>query len=472
MTKQIDEAVLLHQQGKLPPQASELEEAILGCVMLEKESMVVAVSILKPDMFYSEQNKAIFEAICKLFNSNKPIDLLTVIDKLRSSNKLEFVGGALTITELTNKITSSINIEFYCRVVYEMFIKREMIKISNAISEKCYDTVSDAFEVVDEGIKNLLLISSVDTGANIEPISRMQKAMTQIEFAMKNNNIITGIPSGYIDIDNITGGWQNEDLITIGGRPASGKSALALNLGTNAAKKGFPTYMFSAEMSDTQLAIRELGAETGIKYSKIRKGQLDDSEIKKVITSVDELSNIPLYVNSSSSLNITYIRSNIMKAIHEKGIKMVIIDYLSYIDPDKKSGYISTADAITLIIKELKRMAKQFKIPIIVLAQLNREVEKEADKRPKMHHLKSSGGIEEGSDMILFVYRPSYYDPNAVDMDGVSEINNLYVDIAKHKQGATGGVKLYCEIEKNIVKDDSYRRFNTPKTNSNNNDPF
>ena len=459
--------------GKLPPSSVELEEAVLGAMMLEKDGFLVAISILRAEMFYVEANQSIFEAMLKLFGKNRPIDLLTVVDQLRNDGKIDEIGGALTITELTNRVTSTANIEFHCRIIYQKYLGRELIKIGNRAIKDGFDDTKDILEVIDEISRTVLLLSNVESTPNTEPVNRMMNVMNTIEKAMVSGKTLTGVPCGYRDIDIITGGWQDEDLIVIAGRPGMAKSAVALNFATNAAEQGFPTYFFSLEMSDTQLALREIASKTNIKYSKLRKGEIDQVELASVAKQAEFISNIPLYVDSTPSLNITTLRAKIMKAIHEKNIKLVVIDYLSYLENDSKFKGQSTADSITETIKELKKIARQFKLPIILLSQLNREVEKEASKRPQLHHLKSSGGIEEGADLVMLLYRPSYYDEKAKDQYNNSEENSLYVDMAKHKQGATGEVKLWVDIGKNIIKD--WNGHDSGITNykpRNSNDPF
>lgn len=454
--------------GKVQPQACDLEEAVLAACMLEKESLLNVLNVLKFGMFYKQTHQSTFQAISSLFQANRPVDILTVIAELRKMGELENVGGAFWVSGLTDKVMSGANAEYHARIIYQKYLSRELIRIGSETIKKAYNDETDILELIDETSKSIIYISDVETNPDTEPSKRYEKALNQIQLAMKSGNSITGIPSKIAELDRLTGGWQNEDLITIACRPGGGKSALAIKLGTSAAEEGIPTWMFSLEMSDTQIAMREFGMKSSLKYSHLRKGQLESGDLTRIMSEFDVLSNQPFYVDSAPHLNIQMLRSKLVKAIFEKGIKFAIIDYINLMESDSTNKYYSTTDKISDITKELKRCAKQFKIPIVLLAQLNRDVEKELDKKPKLHHLKSSGAIEEYSDMVMLLYRPAYYDKNAVDQDGLSEANSLYIDVAKHKQGGTGEIKTYCEIDKNIILDwndrtgNSFKQINRP----------
>lgn len=439
--------------GKLQPQARDLEEAVLGACMLEQECLLNVLAVLKFDMFYVSAHQHTFKAISSLFQANKPVDILTVCDELRKMGELESVGGAFWVSELTNNVASAANVEYHARIIYQKYLSRELIRIGSDVIKRAYSDETDIFELIDETSKNLLFISDVKSNPDAEPSKRYEKAINKISLAMQNGNSITGIASKLTELDKLTGGWQDEDLITIACRPGGGKTALAIKLATSAAEENVPTWMFSLEMSDTQIAMRELGMSSQLKYAHLRKGQINRDEFMQMTDKLDVLCNQPFYVDSASHLNIQTFRSKLVKAIYEKGIKFAIVDYVNLMEGDAGTKYFSPTDKISDITRELKRCAKQFHIPIVLLAQLNRDVEKETDKRPKLHNLKSSGAIEENSDIVLLLYRPAYYDKNAVDENGNSEANSLYIDVAKHKQGGTGEIKTYCEIEKNIIKD-------------------
>ena len=449
-----DADLSVHLFGKVPPQAKDLEESVLGAMMIEKVGLLKVFGILTAEMFYFDAHKKIFKACQDLFQKSSPVDILTVTSNLRSNGELENVGGAYFVAELTSSVASAANIEFHAYVVYEKYIQREIIKLSSQAVKSAFEDTVDCFELLKDMTRELLNLQNVKSQKNTDPSYRANKAIQQIELAM-NGKELMGVPAGLSAIDTLTGGWQNQDLIVIGARPGAGKSALAITLAKNADVAGFPTWIFSLEMSDTQIAMREIGMASNIKYSRLRTGKISDSEFTDVVAKLDEVANSKIYVDSESRLNTSVLIAKLSKAIMEKDIKLAIVDYLNLMDSETKSS--NRYEKITNIVCDLKRAAKQLDIPIILLAQLNRDVEKQTDKRPQLHHLKDSGAIEEYSDIIMLLYRPAYYDENAVDAEGNSEKDVLYIDIAKHKQGATGDVKLYCEIDKNIIKD-----INTP----------
>jgi len=436
--------------GRIPPQAREFEELVLGAIMLERDGIYKVAEMISPEMFYVEAHQKIYKAIQNLFGRYAPIDIITVTEELRNLGELDKVGGAYFVTGLTTRIASSANIEYHCSIIVQKFKQRELIRVCSQIVKNAFDDTTDVFELIDFAASETLKLHNVSGTKNTEPHFRVIKAIRQIESAM-NSKEITGVPSGLIEVDKLTGGWQNEDLILVAGRPGAGKSAVALQYARAAAMRGFPVWMFSLEMSDAQIGLRELAMESGMKYSKMRTGRITDDEFTEVVKATDNICNYPFFLDSDSRLNIVQLRAKLTKAIHEKGIRLAIIDYLNLMETDSVNR--NKYEKVTELVKELKRTAKHLGIPIILLAQLNREVEKEVDKRPRLHHLRDTGALEEYSDIVQLLYRPAYYNLHAVDEDGGSDTNTLYIDFGKHKQGATGIVKLYCEIEKNIIKD-------------------
>lgn len=436
--------------GRVPPQARDLEEVVLGAMMLEKEALYKTFGILKAEMFYVDAHQKIFTACSDLFQRSNPIDLLTVTDELRRKGQLEEVGGAYFVTELTSRIASAANIDYHAHIIYQKYIAREMIRICSLTIKDSFEDTIDVFDALKDVTKSMLNLQNVGSQKNTEPAYRINKAITQIEMAM-NGKVLMGVPSGLRAIDELTGGWQKQDLITIASRPGAGKSALAIAIMDGASMADIPVWMFSLEMSDTQIAMRQIAKETNIKYSRLRTGKISNEEFGEVVRNVDSLANSNIYIDSESRLNSSILIAKLSKAVMEKGIKLAIVDYLNLMESELKST--SKQEKISQIVADLKRAAKQLDIPIILLCQLNREVEKTSDKRPELHHLKESGAIEEYSDIVMLLYRPAYYNENPVNAAGESEANILYVDIAKHKQGATGDVRLHCEIDKNIIRD-------------------
>lgn len=430
--------------GLMLPQAKDVEQVILGACMLDKGALISALSIMDSEMFYDGFNGAIFKAIKHLSDQNKPVDIITVVSELKENKQLP-ESGAWYISGLTDHVSSVANIEYHCRIVQQKYLSRKLIEICHKTAKEAYEDVCDILELLNDTAKKIINLQQIESTSIIEADGRIVGSMAKIITATTSGNTTTGIPSKLQGLDKIIGGWQNQDLIVIAGRPGAGKSAVAINFAINA---GVPVYMFSLEMSDVQIGMRELGMLSNIKYSKLNRGEINHMDYNHVVTVSEIAKNRPFYVDSSSKLNISILRTKIIKAINEKGIKLVIIDYLNLMGSESRS--INMADKISEIVMEIKRMAKQFEIPIILLAQLSREVEKEGDKRPKLHHLKSSGAIEEYSDIVLLLYRPAYYYKESKPGD---EPNTLYIDIAKHKQGAVGEVKVFCEIEKNLISD-------------------
>jgi len=444
--------------GKLPPQAVDLEQAVLGACLLEKDAVYAALGILMPDMFYIDKHQKIFEVIRELFNHSNPVDQLTVCDALRKRGWMEIVGGAYEISELTNRVASGANVEFHARIIYEKYIAREMIRISAEVIKKSFDEVSDVFDILTQSTRQFLNLDRVSGTGNIEPHHRVSLALAQIEKAMQNKSV-TGVPSGSSTMDALTGGWQKQDLITVSGRPGSGKSGFIIWIARNAGMNNFPTVMFSLEMDKTQIAMRELGMDNQLKYSKLRTGRITDDEFQQVVFGTSRIEDCPVYMDDDPILSPMILRSKLLKLKNEKNVQMAIIDYLNLMKYDGNPK-VSRYDQISEIVRDVKRIAKELDMPIIMLCQLNRELEKESktDKRPRLHHMRDAGTIEEASDVVMLLYRPAYYMDKIPEFprhnaDGEPEDNAFYVDFAKHKQGATGEVKLYTEIEKNIFRD-------------------
>lgn len=434
--------------GKLQPQAIEIEEMIIGAMLIERDACISALNLLREEMFYSPVNALVFKAISSLFLAHAPVDIGTVTNQLKKEGNIEKVGGAFGVAEFTNRVGSSANTEYHCLIIQQKYLGREIIRISSIAIKDGYEETTDILELINTTAKNILKLAQIEGDRDISPVIRVNKALNQMRLAKETGNAITGIKSGLYSIDKITGGWQNQDLIIIAARPGAGKSALAINF---ASDSGVPTLFFSLEMSDEQIALREMGRGAKLKYTKMRKGEVDSMEFEAAHQQGQLIADGQLYVDSSSKLTIQILRTKLLKAIYEKGIKLVVIDYLNLMEGEQNRNQ-TTADKISEIVKELKRLAKTLNIPIILLAQLNREVEATESKKPELHHLKSSGAIEEYADMVLLLYRPAYYFKG--DFKDCPEPNKLVIKIAKHKQGGTGEVECYCEIDKNIIRDE------------------
>ncbi len=430
--------------GKIQPQALELEEAVLGAVMLDRDAMPDIIDLLRPDSFYLEAHQIIYEAMQLLFNQAKTIDLLTMHEELLKMGKLEEIGGPAYLAQLTERVASAANIEYHARIIAQKHIKRELINVSTKTITNAFDDTIDVFELLDDAERNLFDITQQNLNRSYESLASLAgKAQRKLEELASKNESVTGVPSGYRDLDKLTSGWQPSDLIIVAARPGMGKTSLTLALAKNAAmifNKGVA--FFSLEMSDVQLTQRLISMESGVSLSKLRTGKLDEDEWRRFNTSVEQLSEVPIYIDDTPAINIFELRAKCRRLKIKHDIQMVVIDYLQLMTGgvDKKNG--TREQEISSISRALKSMAKELEVPVIALSQLSRAVEtRSSDKRPQLSDLRESGAIEQDADLVSFIYRPEYYDIHTDDMDqsleGVTEII-----VAKHRNGATDTVKL------------------------------
>jgi len=422
--------------GKLPPQAIELEEAVLGAIMLEKDSLNEVIDLLSPDSFYSEKNKNIYEAILQLFSENEPIDILTVTNKLRKNERLESSGGAFYVTELTSKISSSSNIRYHAMIVSEMAVKRNLIRMSSELMKEAFSDKSDMAELVGMAEKMVLDINSgySSSGKSKYVKQILPEVIEGIKTASKKPSGLTGIPSGVLSLDKVTGGWQNSDLIIIGARSGMGKSDLAVNLALNAAKAGFKSVIYTLEMSSVQMVNRMIAVDREIERTKLRNGKLNDDDWDRLSRFSSEIANNTIVVDDPG-INHISVRSSARKLKIKEKIDLILIDYLQLIESLSKGK--STNDKVSEISRSLKLMAKELNIPVIALSQLSRAVEtRGGDKRPVLSDLRDSGSIEQDADIVIFPYRPEYYGFETRE-DGSSTFQLLEIDIAKHRNGST-----------------------------------
>ncbi len=434
--------------GKVPPQAKELEEAVLGAIMLEKSAFDTVIEILKPECFYGEANQRIFKAMRSLAEKSLPIDLLTVVEELKLKEDLELVGGPYYVSKLTNAVVSSANIEAHSRIVLQKFIQRELIRISGEIIADAYEDSTDVFDLLDDAESKLFEITNNHLRSAFEDINTvLVKTIQRIEDMRNRDEDITGVPSGFPSLDKLTYGWQPTDMIVLAARPSVGKTAFALNLARSAAlhpTKPTPIVFFSLEMSSSQLVQRILSAESEIWLEKITRGKLEEHEMKQLYKrGIERLSNAPIYIDDTAALNIFELRAKCRRLKNKHDIGLIIIDYLQLMSGggDNKGG--NREQEISKISRDLKGLAKELKVPIIALSQLSREVEKrkEGAKIPQLSDLRESGAIEQDADMVMFLYRPEYYDITANEM-GESNKGETYVKIAKHRNGSLDTIKL------------------------------
>lgn len=446
--------------GKVPPQAKELEEAVLGAMMLEKGAFDTVIEILKTECFYVDAHQRIFRAMTSLANKSQPIDILTVVEELRFKEELDVVGGPYYVTKLTNAVVSSANIDAHARIILQKFIQRELIRISGEIIGDAYEDSTDVFDLLDQAESKIYEVTSNHLKNNYESIdSVLVKTIQRIEDLRHRNEDITGVPSGFPSLDRVTYGWQSTDLIILAARPAVGKTALALNLARNAAlhpTKPTPVAVFSLEMSAGQLVQRILSAESEIWLEKISRGKMEEHEMKQLYQKgIQRLAQAPIFVDDTAALNIFELRAKCRRLKNLNNIGLIIIDYLQLMSGTGENRNGNREQEISTISRGLKALAKELQVPIIALSQLSREVEKRKDgnKMPQLSDLRESGAIEQDADMVCFIYRPEYYDVTQNEM-GESNRGETHIRIAKHRNGTLETIKLRAMLHIQKFVDD------------------
>lgn len=430
--------------GHLQPQAVELEQAVLGALMIEKDAYYQVSEILKPESFYDPRHRIIYDAVRRLNLEEKPVDILTVTEELRSLNKLEEVGGPYYITLLSGMVASSAHIEYHARIIAQKATARELITYTSNIQTKAFDATQDVDELMQEAEGKLFELSQSNLKKDytqIDPV--IKEAYDMLQKAAARTDGMSGIASGFHALDKITAGWQNSDLVILAARPAMGKTAFALSMAKNmAVDQQIPVAMFSLEMSNVQLVNRLIVNVCEIKGETLKSGQLKPYEWQQLDYRIKQLVGAPLYVDDTPSLSVFELRTKARRLVREHNVKILMIDYLQLMNASGMS-FGSRQEEVSTISRSLKGLAKELNIPILALSQLNRGVETraEGDKRPQLSDLRESGAIEQDADMVLFIHRPEYYkiftDENNRDLRGKAEII-----IAKHRNGAVGNILL------------------------------
>ena len=429
--------------GKLPPQAVDLEEAVLGALMLEKDAVNAAIDILQPKSFYKETHQKIYSAIQHLFGKSEPVDILTVTHELKKRGELDLVGGPYYITQLTNRIASAANIEYHARIISEKYIQRELIRISTEIIHDAYDETTDVFSLLDKAEAELFKVAEGNINKSYESMSDLiRESIKQIEDAKNQESGVIGVASGFTALDRITSGWQPSDLVIIAARPAMGKTSYVLSLARNAAVDfNMPVAFFSLEMSAVQLVTRLVSSESEISSEKLRSGDLRSDEIQQIQTKIGKLSEAPIFIDDSAGLSVFELRAKARRLKAQHGIQLLIIDYLQLMSGNGDNGG-NREQEISMISRSLKSIAKELNIPVLALSQLSRAVEtRGGDKRPQLSDLRESGSIEQDADMVQFITRPEYYGITE-DEDGNSTQGMATIIIAKHRNGSVGDVNL------------------------------
>lgn len=436
--------IITDSTGKLPPRDTELEEIVLGACMLEKDAYMNVCDLLVPDSFYDPVNKKIFEAITTLGVNQRPIDMMTVTEQLRRNGTLEDVGGALHIAELTARVYSSANLEFHASIVAQKYLARRLITFAANVETKAFDETNDIEDLLQETESQLFDISQNQLKrevTHVDPV--INQALEQIQNAANNESGLSGLRTGYRDLDKITSGWQNSDLIIIAARPAMGKTAFVLSMAKNMAVDfNEPIAIFTLEMSNVQLIKRLISNVASLEGEKIKSGRLSPEEEDRLNSRIRNIYGAPLYLDETPGLSISELRTKARRLVREKGVKMIMIDYLQLMNATgMKLG--SREQEVSTISRSLKALAKELNIPIIALSQLNRSTESREDKRPVLSDLRESGAIEQDADIVCFIHRPEYYTRATQDGEGNNIKGLAYLIVAKHRSGAVGDVKLH-----------------------------
>lgn len=429
--------------GKLPPHDVELEKVVLGACMLEKDAYMNVCDVLVPDSFYDPVNQKIFQAISTLGLNQRPIDMMTVTEQLRQDGTLEEVGGALHISELTGSVYSAANVEYHAKIVAQKYLARRLIAFASKVEANAFDESNDVDSLLQEAEGNLFDISQTQLKREVTQIDPvLNLALEQIQTAANTSTGLSGLQTGFTDLDKMTSGWQNSDLIIIAARPAMGKTAFVLSMAKNMAiDYNIPVAIFTLEMANVQLVKRLISNVAELDGAKIKSGQLTQEEWDRLNSRLRGVYSAPLYLDETPGLSITEMRTKARRLVRERGVKMIMIDYLQLMNATGlKLG--SREQEVSTISRSLKALAKELNIPIIALSQLNRSTETREDKRPVLSDLRESGAIEQDADIVCFIHRPEYYTKSTEDAEG-NDIRGLaQLIVAKHRSGAVGDVKM------------------------------
>lgn len=441
--------------GKMPPNALDFEKIVIGTFLIDRKGLDHSIDLLTADVFYDPRHQTIFAAILKLYESNSPIDLMTVIQELKRTEKLSLGGGDHYIIDLTMGVSSSAHIEYHVRVILEKFILRSLINVSANVIDSSYKETTDVFELLDKAEQSFFEITNGTIKKGFDTANSLVKEAIEKIKSLKDKEGLSGVPSGFTALDKETGGWQNSDLIIIAARPAMGKTAFILSMARNiCVDHNIPMALFSLEMASVQLITRMISSETGISSEKLRKGQMADEEWQRLFTNVSALENAPLYIDETPSLSIFDFRAKCRRLVMQHGVKIIMVDYLQLMTASSGKGAGNREQEIAMISRSLKAIAKELNVPVIALSQLSRSVETRPGKRPMLSDLRESGAIEQDADIVSFIFRPEYYKIAVWDNDEEgaesSTENQAEIIIAKHRNGATADVRL--AFHKNIGK--------------------
>ena len=429
--------------GRLQPQAVDLEEGVLGALMLEKNAVNEVIEILQPHSFYKDAHQRIYQVILDLFSESEPIDILTVTTKLKQKGELDLVGGAFYISQLTNRVGSSANVEFHARIISQKYILRELIRISSETIRNAFDETTDVFDLLDKTESELYGVAEGNIRKNYDSMSTIiRQSLEEIDAARQNKDGISGIPTGFTELDKVTSGWQRSDMIVLAARPGMGKTAFVLSMARNVAVQfNIPVAIFSLEMASVQLVNRLIASEAEISAEKLRKGSLADHEYQQLHARIDKLSTAPIFIDDTPGLSIFELRAKARRLKQQHNIDLIVIDYLQLMSAGG-SGKGNREQEISTISRSIKEIAKELNVPIIALSQLSRSVESRGgDKRPLLSDLRESGAIEQDADIVSFIYRPEYYKYTEWE-DGTPCTGQAELVIAKHRNGSLENIRM------------------------------
>lgn len=443
--------------GKVPPQAVELEQKVLGALMIERNAFAMVSDIISADCFYKDTHQKIYRSIVELASNDEPIDMYTVVEQLKKDENLEVVGGQYYIATLTSQVASAAHLKYHAKIIAQKYVARELIRVTTEIQSKSFEEVEDVDDLLQEAEGQLYQISQRNMKSDYTQIDTViDDAITRIQDASKNKGSLTGIRTGFTELDKMTAGWQRSDLVIIAARPAMGKTAFVLSMAKNMAVDfNIPVAVFSLEMANVQLVNRLIVNVCNIPGDKIRSGQMEDYDWKALDSSIGKLKGAPIYVDDTSALSVLELRTKARRLVKEHGVQIIIIDYLQLMNA-QGMNFFSREQEVSIISRSLKGLAKELDVPILALSQLNRGVEKRDQaegKKPQLSDLRESGAIEQDADMVCFIHRPEYYDLGKTPVEGAEHKDTrglAQVIIAKHRNGATGDVNL--KFEKNYAR--------------------
>jgi len=426
---------------RVPPQNIEAERSTLGAMFLEKEAIYRAMEVIKPEDFYKEVHGLIYQVVLDLSNKGEPVDLVTVTEELRQRNALEKVGGISYLTGLANTVPTAAHVEYYARIIEEKALLRNLIHAATEIVAMGYEGQNEVENILDEAEKRIFSIANRRTGRSIVNLKNILiEAFEQIEKLYESHGAVTGVPTGFSDLDRFTAGLQPSDLIILAARPSMGKTTFALNIAENAAAHlKIPVAVFSLEMSKEQLAMKLLCAEAGVDNQRIRTGNLTEEDWPRLSHALGRLSEAKMFIDDSPNVSALEIRAKTRRIQAEHGLGLIVIDYLQLMQSRGRTE--SRQQEVSEISRSLKALARELSVPVIALSQLSRAVEQRQNKRPSLADLRESGSLEQDADLVCFLYREDYYEPET-ERKGITELN-----IAKHRNGPIGTVDLLFQKE-------------------------